>query len=200
MDPAEEAAVNSALPEVPHKDMTSLLFPEKTVSNTEPDGKEHKKREVKDASIGDVASSKDAAAHPHVNGNSSEAPTAPALSDEEAATKTNLSVDRMDPATKVDGSPLRDSIRANDVRGDPAKHSNLSPIPPTNGHLEEPVNAADGNDHIDNIWSPATKLKRRLEDTKDLIVCPGVYDGFSARIALSVGFDAMYMVILHFLL
>lgn len=42
--------------------------------------------------------------------------------------------------------------------------------------------------------SPATTLKRRLENTKDLIVCPGVYDGFSARIALSVGFDAMYMV------
>lgn len=41
--------------------------------------------------------------------------------------------------------------------------------------------------------SPATTLKRRLENTKDLIVCPGVYDGFSARIALSVGFDAMYM-------
>ena len=42
--------------------------------------------------------------------------------------------------------------------------------------------------------SPATTLKRRLERTKDLIVCPGVYDGFSARIALSVGFDALYMV------
>ena len=42
--------------------------------------------------------------------------------------------------------------------------------------------------------SPATRLKRRLEDTKDLIVCPGVYDGLSARIALSVGCDAMYMV------
>lgn len=42
--------------------------------------------------------------------------------------------------------------------------------------------------------SPATNLKRRLVNTKDLIVCPGVYDGFSARIALSVGFDALYMV------
>ena len=42
--------------------------------------------------------------------------------------------------------------------------------------------------------SPATVLKHRLENTKDLIVCPGVYDGFSARIALSVGFDALYMV------
>ena len=42
--------------------------------------------------------------------------------------------------------------------------------------------------------SPATVLKNRLQNTKDLIVCPGVYDGFSARIALSVGFDALYMV------
>jgi len=42
--------------------------------------------------------------------------------------------------------------------------------------------------------SPATRLKRRLENTKDLIVCPGVYDGLSARIALAVGCDAMYMV------
>ena len=44
-----------------------------------------------------------------------------------------------------------------------------------------------------DICSPATNLKRRLQDTKDLIVCPGVYDGFSARIALAVGCDAMYM-------
>ncbi len=47
---------------------------------------------------------------------------------------------------------------------------------------------------ITEFLSPATVLKRRLERTKDLIVCPGVYDGFSARIALSVGFDALYMV------
>ena len=47
---------------------------------------------------------------------------------------------------------------------------------------------------LTEFLSPATVLKRRLERTKDLIVCPGVYDGFSARIALSVGFDALYMV------
>lgn len=47
---------------------------------------------------------------------------------------------------------------------------------------------------VEEVVLPATQLKRRLEDTKDLIVCPGVYDGFSARIALSVGFDALYMV------
>ena len=42
--------------------------------------------------------------------------------------------------------------------------------------------------------SKATKLKWLLEDTNELIVCPGVYDGFSARIALDVGFKALYMV------
>ena len=40
----------------------------------------------------------------------------------------------------------------------------------------------------------ATKLKRLLEETSDLIVCPGVYDGLSARVALEVGFNALYMV------
>lgn len=40
----------------------------------------------------------------------------------------------------------------------------------------------------------AAKLKKMIEETGDLIVCPGVYDGVSARVALQVGFDAMYMV------
>lgn len=33
-----------------------------------------------------------------------------------------------------------------------------------------------------------------LTETDELIVMPGVYDGFSARIALEVGFDGLYMV------
>lgn len=45
--------------------------------------------------------------------------------------------------------------------------------------------------------SGATKLKNMIEQTDELIVCPGVYDGLSARIALRVGFSAMYMVSLH---
>ncbi|PQE28840.1 carboxyphosphonoenolpyruvate phosphonomutase protein [Rutstroemia sp. NJR-2017a BBW] len=44
-----------------------------------------------------------------------------------------------------------------------------------------------------NHTSAATKLRDFLENSKDILVCPGVYDGFSARIALSVGFDALYM-------
>lgn len=42
----------------------------------------------------------------------------------------------------------------------------------------------------------ATRLKKMIQESPDMIVCPGVYDGFSARIALSVGFSAMYMVCL----
>ena len=45
-----------------------------------------------------------------------------------------------------------------------------------------------------NSISAATRLMRRIVETDELIVCPGVYDGFSARIALSVGFSALYMV------
>ena len=40
----------------------------------------------------------------------------------------------------------------------------------------------------------ASRLRRMLAETDDLIVCPGVYDGLSARLALNVGFDALYMV------
>jgi methylisocitrate lyase len=40
----------------------------------------------------------------------------------------------------------------------------------------------------------ASKLRRMLKDTKEMIVCPGVYDGLSARIAMELGFKGMYMV------
>lgn len=42
--------------------------------------------------------------------------------------------------------------------------------------------------------SGATKLRKMLLETSELVVCPGVYDGLSARTALEVGFDALYMV------
>lgn len=44
--------------------------------------------------------------------------------------------------------------------------------------------------------SVATLLRQKLE-SGSFIFAPGVYDGFSARIALSVGFDALYMVCLY---
>lgn len=52
-----------------------------------------------------------------------------------------------------------------------------------------PLNAA-----VDLPATGATKLRKMLEETKDLIVCPGVYDGLSARTAIELDFSAMYMV------
>ncbi|KAK1148970.1 hypothetical protein N8T08_007645 [Aspergillus melleus] len=43
------------------------------------------------------------------------------------------------------------------------------------------------------IVTAATGLRQTLADPNSCIVAPGVYDGLSARIALSVGFDALYM-------
>ncbi|KAL2864156.1 isocitrate lyase/PEP mutase family protein [Aspergillus lucknowensis] len=39
----------------------------------------------------------------------------------------------------------------------------------------------------------ASNLRQALEHSSSLIAAPGVYDGLSARIALNVGFDALYM-------
>ena len=41
----------------------------------------------------------------------------------------------------------------------------------------------------------ATKLRERLADpTAPILVCPGIYDGLSTRIALSLGYEALYLV------
>jgi 2-methylisocitrate lyase-like PEP mutase family enzyme len=64
-------------------------------------------------------------------------------------------------------------------------HSNGS----TNGSSNGVIHTTPSSH--DNI-SAATKLRRRLEQP-GIIVGPGVYDGFSARIAQSVGFDTLYM-------
>lgn len=43
-------------------------------------------------------------------------------------------------------------------------------------------------------FSGAKKLRHILENTNELIVCPGVYDGLSARTAMELDFKALYMV------
>lgn len=48
-----------------------------------------------------------------------------------------------------------------------------------------------------SVQEPATgakKLRKMLLETNELIICPGVYDGLSARTAIELGFNAMYMV------
>jgi 2-methylisocitrate lyase-like PEP mutase family enzyme len=43
-------------------------------------------------------------------------------------------------------------------------------------------------------FTGAKRLREMLKDPSKIVVCPGVYDGLTARIALSMGFDALYMV------
>lgn len=40
----------------------------------------------------------------------------------------------------------------------------------------------------------ATRLRQLLKDREKILICPGVYDGITARIALSLGFETLYMV------
>ncbi|KAG4217018.1 hypothetical protein PC116_g34501, partial [Phytophthora cactorum] len=50
---------------------------------------------------------------------------------------------------------------------------------------------------VSSIREPASgakKLRKMLLETNELIICPGVYDGLSARTAMELGFNAMYMV------
>jgi 2-methylisocitrate lyase-like PEP mutase family enzyme len=42
--------------------------------------------------------------------------------------------------------------------------------------------------------SAPEKLRAIVEDPNGFLLAPGVYDGVSARIALEVGFDSLYMV------
>lgn len=74
--------------------------------------------------------------------------------------------------------------------------------------VEEPVIESKGTsveylplNSVDAVEFPAigaTKLRQMIFESKELIVCPGVYDGLSARTAIETGFDALYMVrLLH---
>lgn len=88
----------------------------------------------------------------------------------------------------------------------PNSESNMTSVIPTN---TQPIDASAiaTHDNTETDVTPATptsqvdlpgatRLKKMVQESPEMIVCPGVYDGFSARIALSVGFTAMYMVCL----
>ena len=65
----------------------------------------------------------------------------------------------------------------------------MAPNNYTNG-----MNGVYGHQEADSAVSAATKLRRIVGDSNGFLICPGVYDGFSARIALEVGFEGIYMV------
>jgi len=133
----------------------------------------------------------------HVNGNT--ASKADPLT-KETNNHVNGNIDsRADPLAKETNNHINETI---DSGADPLTKE-------TNNHVNGNTTSSSSAGFMDKVdppptvtegfvvdipASPATRLKLRLENTKDLIVCPGVYDGLSARIALSVGCDAMYMV------
>lgn len=94
-----------------------------------------------------------------------------------------------------------ENIEFNSATTAKAPHDNLKVTPAMEAYANDaatlPIHDASNTTvyHNAGSMSSATRLKRRLLDTDELIVCPGVYDGFSARIALSVGFTALYMVL-----
>jgi 2-methylisocitrate lyase-like PEP mutase family enzyme len=56
---------------------------------------------------------------------------------------------------------------------------------------------ANGDAIATKACSPLTggkRLKEMLKDPSKVVVCPGVFDGLTARLALAAGFDALYMV------
>jgi len=103
-----------------------------------------------------------------------------------------------EPAVKPQYAPRRSSHQYVDgVMTPPDDTKSEAVLPPgvdDRQDLAAITTTLAGIPEMNEFLSPATRLRRQLERTDDLIVCPGVYDGFSARIAISVGFDAMYMV------
>jgi len=61
---------------------------------------------------------------------------------------------------------------------------------PTNGHTKGATNGT-----TDSTATAAKRLRNLIfNNDGKILVAPGVYDGFSARVALEVGFDCLYMV------
>lgn len=84
----------------------------------------------------------------------------------------------IDPSVELDGPLVRDrGVSANNT----TTSTSYLPLQQVCSTVHEPV-------------SGATKLRKMLLETNELIVCPGVYDGLSARTAIELGFNAMYMV------
>lgn len=222
MEAAVQPAMHNPAPQVPYQGLNSVPFLAEATSQTGTEARHHTNSRVDNASTADIAYDKDPVAQIQVDSQSIEASTAPAPSTVEADARTDVNghkevpiaptKDCPPPQTTKDhhepglvvkdtngrntlpqNTPKNNGMTVDAVHRDDHGTFTLAPLPLTNGHQKDtstPINAS----LFDDVWSPATKLKRRLEDTTDLIVCPGVYDGFSARIALAVGFDAMYMV------
>lgn len=206
-----------AAQDFPDEGCASVILPVEAAHRTMAEVDRHAKGKANDMVFVSAGSDSDAVNHVQMNGAGGEASVASTSSLEAAKTEEILNSQSETPTVpeangdegpKDSPKPYFHAVEhakdrtvdaeihvPNDgitTNSDSGSHT-ITPIPLVNGY-EEAGATGIASDTQDDIWSPATKLKRRLKDTKDLIVCPGVYDGFSARIALSVGFDTMYMV------
>ncbi|KAF2686458.1 Phosphoenolpyruvate/pyruvate domain-containing protein [Lentithecium fluviatile CBS 122367] len=71
-----------------------------------------------------------------------------------------------------------------------------NPIPETLVHGEDMTNSVvdiRAPSIYDSFASAATRLRYMIKNSDHIIKCPGVYDGLSARIAIDIGFEGMYM-------
>ncbi|KAL8649337.1 MAG: hypothetical protein Q9210_004459 [Variospora velana] len=73
--------------------------------------------------------------------------------------------------------------------------SNYEAVPASTDGYQDTIQASPTHLVLPSTHSlsPATRLKHKLQYSKELIVCPGVYDGLSGRIAQAVGFETLYM-------
>lgn len=216
------ATLMSAAPELSGDGVTSLPFPGEAVLETRASAEHQAHREVNEAPNADTAPKQHTAAYSNMNSQDHEASSSSAPKIKTAAASNvemNSYTEALNgPKTRDDIPPQETKaprepdrtfenanghvtavsahLKSNGIPTDAVHGGNSStyPVVLTNNDHAEPPAVSIKSDYFEDIWSPATKLKRRLADTKELIVCPGVYDGFSARIALSVGFDTMYMV------
>ena len=107
----------------------------------------------------------------------------------EAAVQQNFAA-TADPTRQVlDSIAKLKNIFADESLGQALSRFDLQAVFP------DPISPPDSAAVAIGPVSAATKLKHMLEHTDELIVCPGVYDGLSARAAMEVGFDALYMVL-----
>jgi hypothetical protein len=94
------------------------------------------------------------------------------------------------------GGPLIESVQPTDGTVDSVNGYGTAKLGPAHG----PATWLQLNHVASSVHEPASgakKLRKMLLETNELIICPGVYDGLSARTAIELGFDAMYMVSIY---
>ena len=115
------------------------------------------------------------------------------------ATTAPLDLAPLDTTTAPLDKPLSDAIVASAPAYEPlSEDATTAPLDkPLSRTTMAPLHLTPLNTATalsDKPLSGATKLRRMIFETQELVVCPGVYDGLSARTALEVGFQALYMV------